>query len=412
MLRIKSTIAIIALAASGAQAQVNRTIYYDDSSVFFKGKILFLAAESRFSSNVSLSWNDLKDPRISISGTRPPLSAEQHFTSAMLEGEVNLYYKDGKPYIKQNFEKGIAQGKIEVYYMNGNTAMTGTYKDGTPDGKWAYYYEDGTAMFQGSFKAYSQDYIFARRTGTSSSMPKYPSRVQVTNIAAAEKEHNAFQIFERFLAGLSTELNGDYNFYYAGGKKNATLQLDKNVANGVWEMWDRDGKTTHRIEFKNGEMIALFDPARGKMIPMAEWKKAETDRVSNQQDQEVTTKTNDVAAIDPGIDDAKTTTPMPAILEYVEQMPEPGFNFEKWLLEHLKYPEQAKKNKVEGRVIVRFVVRKDGTLSDVKALRLIGGGCDEEAVRLIKSSPKWKPGKQNGKTVDVWYTKPIDFRLN
>lgn len=64
-----------------------------------------------------------------------------------------------------------------------------------------------------------------------------------------------------------------------------------------------------------------------------------------------------------------------------------------------------------GTVYVQFVVEKDGSISDVKVLRGIGGGCDEEAVRVVKSMPKWKPGKQRGQPVRVYYTLPIDFKI-
>jgi protein TonB len=88
---------------------------------------------------------------------------------------------------------------------------------------------------------------------------------------------------------------------------------------------------------------------------------------------------------------------------------------EKALYEYIKnnvnYSELAIKTNIEGTVYVEFVVEKDGSISDVKVLRGIGGGCDEEAVRVVKSMPKWKPGKQRGQPVRVYYTLPIDFKI-
>src|SRR5690606_23343287 len=83
-----------------------------------------------------------------------------------------------------------------------------------------------------------------------------------------------------------------------------------------------------------------------------------------------------------------------------------------YLLENLKYPKEAKDKKITGRVTVQFVVEKDGTLTEPKVLRGIGGGCDEEAVRVLKESPKWIPGQQNNKPVRVSYVMPIVFALN
>lgn len=78
---------------------------------------------------------------------------------------------------------------------------------------------------------------------------------------------------------------------------------------------------------------------------------------------------------------------------------------------NLKYPEKAVKGKQEGRVFVRFVVEKDGSIGAVELLKGIGLGCDEEAMRVLSEMPKWKPGMQSGQPVRVYYTMPISFRL-
>ena len=83
----------------------------------------------------------------------------------------------------------------------------------------------------------------------------------------------------------------------------------------------------------------------------------------------------------------------------------------KYLSENLKYPEQAKEKNTQGRVLVTFIVEKNGSISDVKVVKGIGNGCDEEAVRVIKAMPKWKPGMQDGKKVRVSFAIPISFKL-
>ena len=85
--------------------------------------------------------------------------------------------------------------------------------------------------------------------------------------------------------------------------------------------------------------------------------------------------------------------------------------FYKYVGEKIKYPAQARRMGIEGRVFVEFVINKDGTLSDVRAIKGIGAGCDEEAVRIVQSSPAWNPGKQRGKAVKQRYTLPIIFKL-
>lgn len=84
----------------------------------------------------------------------------------------------------------------------------------------------------------------------------------------------------------------------------------------------------------------------------------------------------------------------------------------KYLNENIKYPQMARESGIQGRVFVTFVVERDGAVTDVRVLRGIGGGCDEEAVRVIKNMPKWNAGKQRGKPVRVQFNMPILFKLN
>jgi TonB family protein len=83
----------------------------------------------------------------------------------------------------------------------------------------------------------------------------------------------------------------------------------------------------------------------------------------------------------------------------------------KFLQSNLKYPEEAKELGIQGEVYMTFVVETDGSLTDIKVLRGIGGGCDEEAIRIIKNMPKWIPGKQRGVPIRVQFNLPINFRL-
>ncbi|WP_026903608.1 energy transducer TonB [Pedobacter glucosidilyticus] len=114
--------------------------------------------------------------------------------------------------------------------------------------------------------------------------------------------------------------------------------------------------------------------------------------------------------------DAGTTTDSGnEYLVSAEEMPEfPGgmTAWAKYLNRNLQYPAVARENEIQGRVTVSFVVERNGEITNIKVLRGIGAGCDEEAIRVIKKSPLWKPGKQNGKAVRVSYVIPIVFRLD
>jgi len=98
----------------------------------------------------------------------------------------------------------------------------------------------------------------------------------------------------------------------------------------------------------------------------------------------------------------------------VEQMPQfPGGELEllKYVRDNLRYPTIAAENGVEGQVVIRFVVSKDGSVTDAEILRSLDPSCDKEALRVVRSLPKWVPGKQNGRNVAVYYTLPVRFQL-
>ena len=104
------------------------------------------------------------------------------------------------------------------------------------------------------------------------------------------------------------------------------------------------------------------------------------------------------------------------VINYKELGTLPQFNgglsgFSSYLSSNLTYPKEAKEAGVQGRVYLSFVVEKDGKLTDVKVIRGVGSGLDEEALRVMQRSPKWIPGEQRGRLVRVFYTIPIFFKL-
>lgn len=110
----------------------------------------------------------------------------------------------------------------------------------------------------------------------------------------------------------------------------------------------------------------------------------------------------------------ETTTKHDEPFVSVEQMPQfPGGDAElmRFIGSNLKYPTIAAENEIGGRVVIRFVVGKDGRVSDIQVVRPLDPSCDKEAVRVVKSMPSWIPGMQNGRNVPVYYTLPIIFKI-
>ena len=122
-----------------------------------------------------------------------------------------------------------------------------------------------------------------------------------------------------------------------------------------------------------------------------------------------------------GPDDRNISRPDPEIKDgtpvftVVEEMPEFSGGDEariKFLTQNIRYPQMAKEDGIQGTVYITFVIDENGRVASAKVLRGIGGGCDEEALRVVALMPRWKPGKQSGKNVRVQFNMPIKFTLD
>lgn len=113
--------------------------------------------------------------------------------------------------------------------------------------------------------------------------------------------------------------------------------------------------------------------------------------------------------------DKPTAPESKTVYRSVEQMPQfPGGEaaLMKYLKSHINYPPMAAMNDIQGNVIVQFVVNEDGSVGEVKVVRSVDKDLDREAIRVIKSLPKFTPGRHKGKAASVWYTLPVPFKLN
>lgn len=110
---------------------------------------------------------------------------------------------------------------------------------------------------------------------------------------------------------------------------------------------------------------------------------------------------------------ASTVPPAPTVFPYAEVMPEflgGQEALQRYMQKNLRYPSLALRNNIEGKVYISFTVMSDGSVADVQVLKGLGYGTDEEAARVVKNMPAWKPGQQNKHAVSVRYTMPITFR--
>lgn len=129
----------------------------------------------------------------------------------------------------------------------------------------------------------------------------------------------------------------------------------------------------------------------------------------------VDTGTDDLSAeLAQVAEEVRIITEEPVVMEFAEVMPQfPGGQTEmlKYVGDNLRYPVVDQENGTQGRVTVRFVVTKTGEIDQVQVVRGVSPTCDKEAIRVVKSMPRWIPGKQNGKPVAVYFTLPVLYRL-
>ena len=139
-----------------------------------------------------------------------------------------------------------------------------------------------------------------------------------------------------------------------------------------------------------------------------------TENKEGVKDRTIEAVRSDIATVAPPPPPAPKPEVSTKVFDVVEEMPSfPGGQgaLMSYLASNIKYPVVAQENGVQGRVIVSFVVERDGSISDVRVARSVDPSLDREAQRVVKSMPRWKPGKQNGSAVRVKYTVPVVFRL-
>ncbi|MFM9027861.1 MAG: TonB family protein, partial [Bacteroidota bacterium] len=199
------------------------------------------------------------------------------------------------------------------------------------------------------------------------------------------------------LPGGACEYDGMFNYIGLGGY--------------WWSSTEDDvGSAWCRCLFYNSGVVGRYNGAKQAgfsvlCLKQEEVKETQVSTVTQEGSKDIIDVPDDPVVVDP--DEGK-------IFTVVEEMPTfPGGEAElfKYLQKNIKFPPIARENGIQGRVFVTFVVDKDGKVKDAKVLRGIGGGCDEEALRVVRSMPDWKAGKQNGRAVSVQYNLPINFTL-
>lgn len=195
-------------------------------------------------------------------------------------------------------------------------------------------------------------------------------------------------------SSLSPEIkNGHFTTYFENGMKSSEYNCINDTMQGEALEYYSNGKVKMKMNYlnnmKDGDNYEYFED--GSMMFIRNFKNGELDKVSNNpSDPTVTYSEVEIYPDFPGGLDGRLN----------------------YLIHSMKYPQEARENDIQGTVLVGFVVEIDGSLTHVKVIEGIGGGCDEECVRVVKDMPKWIPGQFQGKSVRVQFVLPVKFILN
>jgi TonB family protein len=198
---------------------------------------------------------------------------------------------------------------------------------------------------------------------------------------------------EGYFSDLKQEIkDGFFVFYDRHGSRESQGNYTKNKPEGKWEQYyDSSAQLWYSENFIDGE-------PDGELVSYYKSGKIKRREFHKIKDTTVTGKCYD-----------ENGSEIP--FTKFEAMPVPAFDYNTYLNTQIRYPEYARRKNIQGRVLVRFVVNEDGSISDVIPLNHIGGGCDEEAARVVSAMPKWKPGIRDDKPAKVYFTLPILFKL-
>ncbi len=322
-------------------------------------------------------------------------------TNLRFAGEVRDFTRDGKLLMTGRYQNGKKNGEFVFRYPNGKVSMQGLFLDDQRVDTWKYFHPNGVLMQEVKFVG---EQIFMIES-------YYDSAGQ--------------QLVKEGTGPWREE----YYVYKYSKKIITTGELKEYQRHGDWTSSSEDGKVLLEEKYRNGKFLrgTAFDttgqslgltyaPIANKLIipyQLAIMESFNFTKGISQEDYPILWKVLPYKRRIIG-DSTKTSNDTFTIIEE-SAFPSCGWpSFYKVLGGKIKYPPQARRMGIEGRVYVEFIIEKDGELRDFKVIKGIGSGCDEEAMRVVEAAAKecvWNPGLQRGNPVRQRYTMPVIFKL-
>lgn len=337
-----------------------------------------------------------------------PLSTQVPTMNIICDGLIRTWYPNGTKCLEITFAAGIANGPYKAWYASGALQEEGTLKNGLPDGEWRSYHKSGQLNFTGHYNTPSQSELELRwnslfkenaegHTGphTEQVGPALPNQDYEMTVYTLVQP---FRVVEWKTNKLGSIRNGDFQLYDdEGGWMQIAAHFVDDLPNGTWTLYGRPNHKSYSLEYVKGKIVSMTD-SFGKRKSIAE---LISDHNRSDVSEGLAAPFTEVAPLEP-------PNSTPKVFRYVEQMPDFVGNLPAFIEKNLRFPKGVVET--SAKVYVQFVVSEEGLISNPEILKSGGKAFDEEALRLIKLMPRWKPGKQNGTNVAVYYALPVPFK--
>ncbi len=387
----------------------------------------------------------------------------EQYRDDKLNGLVQRY-KNGRMTEEANYLNGRLNGQLRRWDFNGNLGLEENYSSGQLNGE-STYFENGIVLRKGTYLNGAKNGMFTENNrkglllrhtwytrGREDSVHSYHPNGKIAIRKTSMSGITLTETYEEFNEGGIPMLSGNYlmsqkqgiwTSYYPNGKKKSETPYASGKVTGTYRRWHANGKLLIEMECVNGQTTKepkIWNEA-GKPLNRSDKEYTAllesslpgevyddpnryTNRIRNSNEpppmQEMIGEVTQQGSGDFEFVDAVPEPPrvqQDEVLTFAEEMPQfPGGSAaqQEYLRKTTIYPFNARDEGRQGVVYVNFIVRKDGTISDVKIAKGVKDSpdLDKEAIRVISSMPNWIPGKMNGKPVNVRMTLPIRFKLD
>lgn len=403
--------------STAAIAQKTRTIYYPSGKKALEGQWTLEAGYHAIDNVGDWFLNNNKNELSHVYLTFQDLQGQvQGFAAAGVRlrynGQLRGWYHNGERKFEVTYNNGVLDGPAAFFQTNGQPYLRGAFSNGMLTGTWTSYNLYGRIESTGSYKPLTQEELEevvlngitnARQIQSIAESRKLQclpyKEYETPGISeTVMKFEGAFPYHNMFPYGRA---DGLFQLYDTSGRVYARYHFKDGKRNGIWEILEPYSTTyPFRMQYENGRMIAtsLRDEPLQPIVQIAAEGKKPLSRLSQPK-----------GTRSPTAEQLSSPSHIHAV---VDQVPEYNSDVRVFIQQNVRYPEAAKKAGIEGRVVVQFIVNADGLTENATVTRGIGYGCDEEALRLVRSMSRWRPAKVNGKPVRSYFSLPIKFALN